>query len=102
MTTIVYDYDNWLMSAEGHAGAGEMGEDVICAAVSTLMQTLAINARLINALDLQIQEGDGDMCVCCYPDPQDAQRCRDAFDTIANGMRWLQADFPEFVTFILC
>lgn len=29
------------VKAEGHAGAGKYGQDVVCAAVSVLLQTLA-------------------------------------------------------------
>ena len=29
------------VKAEGHAGAGEYGQDIVCAAVSVLLQTLA-------------------------------------------------------------
>lgn len=43
MTTIIYDEKGKDMSlqASGHAGYAPKGQDIVCAAVSTLMQSLA-------------------------------------------------------------
>ena len=35
------DKISYEVKAKGHAGAGKYGQDIVCAAVSVLMQTLA-------------------------------------------------------------
>ena len=40
MTRVEYDRAALSLSMEGHAGAGEPGYDLVCAALSTLMMTL--------------------------------------------------------------
>ena len=40
MTRIEYDRAAFSLTMEGHAGAGEAGNDLVCAALSTLMMTL--------------------------------------------------------------
>ena len=43
MITIIYDEKekDMILQASGHAGYAEKGSDIVCAAVSALMQTLA-------------------------------------------------------------
>ena len=84
MTTIVYDPAGPWMEFSGHAGAGEPGRDLVCAALSTLMYTLI--AALPGA---EVTMGDG--------------RCRvsggeaGAYAVIAAGARLLAEAYPQFV-----
>lgn len=41
MTVVVFDRESGTVSMRGHAGAGERGGDIVCAALSILMYTLA-------------------------------------------------------------
>lgn len=40
MTTIHMDWKRMELTAEGHAGAGERGEDIVCAGISAIMTCL--------------------------------------------------------------
>lgn len=41
MTVVVYDRREGVLSMRGHAGAGEKGSDLVCAALSILLYTFA-------------------------------------------------------------
>ena len=51
MTKIEYNIDKMFLYADGHAGGGEPGKDIICAGVSVLTQAL------LNALNDEEEKG---------------------------------------------
>ncbi|MEI3250766.1 MAG: ribosomal-processing cysteine protease Prp [Faecalibacterium sp.] len=61
------------VKAEGHAGAGEYGQDIVCAAVSVLLQTLANEVTEAARAGLLavgvVAHGDGWMKVEMPPPP---------------------------------
>lgn len=44
---------------EGHSGIGKKGDDIFCAAVSALSQTMAITFSKTSGLDVRIKQEDG-------------------------------------------
>ena len=44
MINVVYDREIPMLSVSGHAGYAPEGQDIVCAAVSALVQTLAMHA----------------------------------------------------------
>ena len=49
----------------GHAGAAPLGEDVVCAAVSVLTQTLAMSLRVFELRGCRIRLRPGDARITC-------------------------------------
>ena len=102
MIKIVYE-DNpengrMMMRAEGHANYAEKGKDIVCAAVSALMQTLAYSAA-----------EDEHTSACCYnttdgtpvmnvqADSTDSMRAK--FELVADGLSLLAEQCPDHVRF---
>lgn len=96
MITIIYDEKehDMILQASGHAGFAPKGQDIVCAAVSCLMQTLAYSVDGGTAP----RDPDGDNVLRV----QAAQ----SFDTLAkfelvtDGLMLLAQQYPENVRFV--
>ena len=89
------------VKAEGHAGAGEYGQDIVCAAVSVLLQTLANEVTEAARAGLLavgvVAHGDGCMKVEMTPTDQ-TQDMADAWvELVQDGIDALAESYPENV-----
>lgn len=89
------------VKAEGHAGAGEYGQDIVCAAVSVLLQTLANKVTEAARAGLLavgvVAHGDGWMKVEMTPTDQ-TQDMADAWvELVQDGIDALAESYPENV-----
>ncbi len=89
------------VKAEGHAGAGKYGQDVVCAAVSVLLQTLANEVTETARAGLLavgvVAHGDGWMKVEMTPTDQ-TQDMADAWvELVQDGIDALAESYPENV-----
>ena len=89
------------VKAEGHAGAGKYGQDVVCAAVSVLLQTLANEVTEAARAGLLavgvVANGDGWMKVEMTPTDQ-TQDMADAWvELVQDGIDALAESYPENV-----
>lgn len=89
------------VKAEGHAGAGEYGQDIVCAAVSVLLQTLANEVTEAARAGLLavgvVAHGDGWMKVEMTPTDQ-TQDMADAWvELVQDGINALAESYPENV-----
>lgn len=99
MIRIFYDRAGLRIRIEGHAGAGEYGRDLVCAAGSILMLTLEkqlLEMEGENRLSILKKPGLAD--ISCCPDRGRTLRCRDVFETVFLGYQILENLYPEFVT----
>ena len=102
MTEIVYDPGALKISIVGHAGAGEYGKDIVCAALSILAQTL--ERRLIDEAELflpAVEKEPGRMMVFCRAEEEAEERCREIFDTVFAGFTVLAENYPRFVNAVM-
>jgi uncharacterized protein YsxB (DUF464 family) len=60
MIRITYDERNLTIRAEGYAGFAEPGQDIVCAAVSILLHTLAINLQHFEGYGWYELEGEAE------------------------------------------
>lgn len=82
--------DEMILRAEGHAGYVEKGKDIVCAAVSVLMQTLACSVGTCMGND-----GKGFSVVCKKSNNNIAK-----FELVTDGLVLLQREYPENVRYI--
>lgn len=85
------------MRAEGHAGYAPAGQDIVCAAVSCLMQTLAYSAaedERTSSCSYQGKEGP-----VVNVEAGDSVLMRDKFELVADGLDLLAEQYPENVNF---
>lgn len=85
------------MRAEGHAGYAPAGQDIVCAAVSCLMQTLAYSAAEDEHTSSCIYQGKEGPAV--NVEAGDSVLMRDKFELVADGLDLLAEQYPENVNF---
>ena len=85
------------MRAEGHAGYAPAGQDIVCAAVSCLMQTLAYSAAEDERTSSCIYQGKEGPVV--NVEAGDSVLMRDKFELVADGLTLLAEQYPENVSF---
>lgn len=101
MIKVIYEADSdggkLTMRAEGHAGYAPAGQDIVCAAVSCLMQTLAYSAA---------EDEHTSSCICQGKDGPvvsvetgNSVLMRDKFELVADGLTLLAEQYPENVSF---
>ena len=85
------------MRAEGHAGYAPAGQDIVCAAVSCLLQTLAYSAAEDEHTSSCIYQGKEGPVVSV--ETGDSVLMRDKFELVADGLTLLAEQYPENVSF---
>lgn len=85
------------MRAEGHAGYAPAGPDIVCAAVSGLMQTLAYSAAEDEHTSSCIYQGEEGPVL--NVEAGDSVLMRDKFELVADGLDLLAEQYPENVNF---
>lgn len=104
MIEITYDRSNNRVRILGHAGAGEKGEDVVCAGVSALAQTLAANVRHWQACgklrkDADISLSDGEGLISWEPKHGYEAATRQVAVAICAGFELIAVELPQYVSF---
>lgn len=101
MIKIIYEADpeggKLTMRAEGHAGDAPAGQDIVCAAVSCLMQTLAYSAAEDEHTSSCIYQGKDGPVVSV--ETGNSVLMRDKFELVADGLDLLAEQYPENVSF---
>lgn len=91
----------YTVKAEGHAGAGKYGSDIVCAAVSVLMQTLANEveeAARAGALTLGVvAHGDGWMKVEATPTDSICNTMEAWVEFVQDGIDAIAQSYPDNV-----
>lgn len=98
MVTIEFDRDNLCVTAKGHAQSGEAGHDLVCAATSALIYTLAADVeRLGHPSTIRLEEGDAE--ISCTPGEDYRLMVTFLFESLCVGFEMLSVDYPEFVSY---
>lgn len=91
------------LTVKGHANADEPGKDLICAAASILVQTLAENLQQMEkqgALrDVTIRLEPGDSEIACVPGAHYRAILQMIFQTIVTGLEVIEKRNPEYMAF---
>ena len=95
MIEIVYDPDELTVEATGHAGAAPYGQDMVCCAVSVLMQTLEVTGRRVGAVKSSIAPGHA--AVQILPYPLQWMEAEQRVEAIVDGLREVARSYPQYV-----
>lgn len=85
----------------GHANMGEYGEDLVCAAVSAIVQTAILGITEVCHIPagVSIEEGET-TCILSKDATEDAiQRAGIVMDTMIAGLGSIQASYPRTLKF---
>lgn len=104
MIDVTYDRKRLILKVKGHAHSGEAGHDLVCAAASILVYTLAANVtelcadrRRVRRPVLEIKEGNA--IISCAPVHGMQAVTTLVFDTVCAGFAVLQQQYPENLTY---
>lgn len=95
MTEIYYDDAALRVEARGHAGYARAGEDIVCAALTALLCTLpaALTGRGIRIEYRPTPE----YSLTALPRSDQRYPCLVVMETILEGLKLLERDYPENV-----
>ena len=105
MITVLYYKNNYCVGVFGHAESGEPGHDLVCAAASMLVHTLAAYLKKRDEdTDVYSEVEDGKVLpgmalIGCTPDEEEAEAVREVFDAVCNGFALLAQYFPKNVEY---
>ena len=93
------------VKAKGHAGAGKYGQDIVCAAVSCLMQTLANEVEEAARAGLvalgAVAHGEGWMRVEVTPTHKSCDMVEAWVELVQDGLDALAESYPENVELVV-
>ncbi len=85
----------------GHANMGEYGEDLVCAAVSAIVQTAILGITDVCHIQagVSIEEGRTTCILTKDANPDETQSAGIVFNTMIAGLRSIQATYPKTLKF---
>lgn len=103
MINIVYNRTYLRLTMQGHALCGVPGQDLVCAAASILLHTLAEAADRAketgSAREVHVIRKNGEAEVSCVPMTRYVNLLRLQFDTVCAGFGILAQKYPQNVSF---
>lgn len=103
MISVTYYRDLNRLVMEGHANAGEKGQDPVCAAASMLAYTLAANVEELTETgkvrDPLISMKEGDTVIACNPLRRYRTVVTSVFDSVILGFQVLAMKYPKNISF---
>jgi uncharacterized protein YsxB (DUF464 family) len=102
MINITFNPKSLELKVEGHAHHGKKGEDIVCAAISTLFYTLG--EALSQSEDMMtgpvvFDDKDGNGHIKCSPKEEYIGNITRTYWTILVGMELVANNYPDNVTF---
>ena len=104
MIQAVYDRENLRVAVKGHANSGEKGHDLVCAAASILVYTLAGQVAQMSTDKKRVRRpvialNEGSATVACRPVHGNRAVVTLVFDSICAGFDILQQRYPENIKY---
>jgi len=102
MTRAVMYWDRMRLEVKGHAGGGEKGKDIVCAAISMLAEALVgvlDEAEKRGRTSYGCKEGDGMIIVWADPGLGNLNEIKAYFRMCATGLKMLKQEYPKNVDF---
>jgi len=99
VVTFTRDSRNRLSSvfAKGHAGAGEHGEDIVCAAVSAIVQAARLGLESYARVELDVGQAPGDFSMRWPPESRDGEAVRAIVATAELSIEQIAQQYPGHV-----
>ena len=101
MINIEFNPSTYAIDVTGHAEYGKKGEDIVCAAISTLFYTLGeslYKSRQMIEGDFTFENEDGNGHIECKPKAEYEANVSLIYWTILNGFELVAENYKENVT----
>ena len=103
MIEVVYHKQFNRLTVQGHAGSGPEGHDLVCAAVSALVLTLAGNVSYMEAQEavygvtINLKEGNAE--IQCSPYRRYKDSVAQIYRAICVGFELLSTKYPDNISY---
>ena len=100
MITVEFNPKTYTLDVTGHAEHGKKGEDIVCAAISTLFYTLAESlyvSKHMLAEDIVFSDEDGNGHLSCKPKAEYEANVSLIYWTILNGFDIVSKNYKKYV-----
>jgi len=90
----------WGFTVKGHAGYDEVGKDIVCAAVSAVVQTAVIGLQEVAGIDVEHTQKDGYL-QCVLPDQlkEDEKKAASIIlQTMLAGLKSIKIGYPNLIS----
>lgn len=88
-------------SASGHTNYGVEGEDIVCAAASSIVQTAALGILMVAQVEAKINRDDKkakfELALPLKMTPQQNHDCATILKTMVCGLTDLQQSYSDFI-----
>lgn len=104
MIEIKFNPSEYKLDVTGHAEHGNKGEDIVCAAISTLFYTLAeslLQSKHMMVGDVEIITEDGNGFISCHPKLEYEVNVSMIFWTILNGFELVAKNYEKNVNLLV-
>lgn len=107
MIEITYNRQKFKVTVMGHAQSGEVGHDLVCAATSMLVYTLAANItnlaqcthKMYRRPVINLDDGSAELSL--HPIRKGLPIAQIVFDSICAGFELLSKNYPDKVKYTL-
>lgn len=86
--------------ARGHAGWADSGEDIVCAAVSAILQAARLGLEAHCKIPLDVEQQAGSLRLCWPESVRDREAVIAIVSTVELSVRQIAAQYPKHVQFI--
>ena len=97
MIKAVMYWDRLRLEVNGHAGAGVIGQDIVCAGASMLVSALAgvlEEAEARGRCECKAKQGEGSSLIWANPTMGSMVEIKSYFKMAVKGMRMLAEEYP--------
>ena len=103
MVTVIFNSDSRQrlssVFAEGHAGWADQGDDIVCAAVSAILQAVRLGLEAHAKVDLNVSQQEGDLRFEVPAGRRDDEAVRAILATGALSVEQIAKQFPGHVAY---
>ena len=104
MITVKFNPETYTLDVTGHAEHGKKGEDIVCAAISTLFYTLAdalYEVKDMLSEDIVFSDEDGNGHLSCKPKPEFEANVSLIYWTILKGFELVSKNYEKNVVMVV-
>lgn len=86
----------YLIEVKGHAGYAEEGYDIICASVSSIVQTAVLGLFKVLSEKIEYRVNDHEGYLLCKLDKPNS-KTEIVLQTMKEGLKDIEAQFPQYL-----
>ncbi|MEC9488138.1 MAG: ribosomal-processing cysteine protease Prp [Halanaerobium sp.] len=101
MVKVIIEYNNKGEVAgfcgQGHASYAPHGEDIVCAAISVLLQTTLLGLLEVAGVTARYEKEEGNLTCKLNPEETGNEKAQTLLQTMKLGLLQIEEDHPEYL-----